>query len=443
MEDYREMSRRLFIDFMPMKSFSEEPVVFVRGDGVRIFDADGRAYFDGLSGIFVVNLGHGNKKVIQAIKDQADKLTFHPPTMGTSEVALQLAELLVRISPPNMAGVKLLNSGSEATESAMKLARQYYSIIGKPQKNKIVSRYRAWHGSTFAALSASGTAESKNVFEPLVPDFVHVLPPYCYRCPFDQAYPGCELTCARVVERTIQAEGPETVAAIILDPIMVTAGILVPPAEYFHLIREMCDRYDVTMIFDEVITGFGRTGRLFAWQLFNVQPDMVCVAKGASSGYAPLSAMIASRKMRDAFLDNDIPFRHGHTLGGNPLSAAASLANITEIVEGRLWENAQRVGAHLKERMMTLLRYPIVGDVRGEGLLLGVEFVADKAKRTPFPEEKGVGVRVQREGRRRGLLMRASPGFIGMGPPLITTIEEADAMFEILDASIAAVVKSL
>jgi adenosylmethionine-8-amino-7-oxononanoate aminotransferase len=276
-----------------------------------------------------------------------------------------------------------------------------------------------------------------------MPDFIHVLPPYCYRCPFDQSYPGCGLTCARVIERTIVAEGPETVAAIILDPIMVTAGVLAPPADYFHILRAACDKYDVALIFDEVITGFGRTGRLFACELFDVQPDMLCVAKGASSGYAPLSASIASEKITDAFFDNDIPFKHGHTFGGNPLSAAAALANIREIVAGRLWENAAHIGAHLKERMQTLYRHPIVGDVRGEGLLLGVEFVQDQATRAPFPEARNAGGRVQLEARRRGLLLRASPWFVALGPPLITTVEEADAMFEILDATIAEVGKTL
>jgi taurine-pyruvate aminotransferase len=443
MDDYGELCRHLFLDFMPMKSFSQAPVVFERGEGVRLFDVEGKAYYDGLSGIFVVNLGHGNPKVIRAIQEQAERLTFNPPTVGTSEPALRLGRLLAEITPGDLTGVKLLNSGSEATESAMKMARQYFQITGKPNKRKIISRYRAWHGSTFAALSASGTAESKAVFEPLMPDFVHVLPPNCYRCPFDQRYPGCSLTCARVVERTIVAEGPETVAALIMDPIMVTAGVLVPPAEYFHILRAACDKYDVIMIFDEVITGFGRTGRLFACELFDVQPDMLCAAKGITSGYAPLSAAIASEKITRAFYDQDVAFKHGHTFGGNPLSAAAALANVTEIVEGRLWENAAHTGAHLKQRMQALYRHPIVGDVRGEGLLIGVEFVRDQQTRQPFADEENIGGQVQREARRRGLLLRASPWFIAIGPPLITTIEEADAMYEILDAAIGVVAETL
>jgi len=439
MDDYGELSRHLFLDFTPMKSFSQAPLVFVRGEGVRLFDAAGRAYWDGLSGIFVANLGHSNPRVIRAVQEQVARLTFHPPLGSANEPALRLGKLLVDITPAHLTAVKLLNSGSEATESAMKIARQYYQIIGKPAKRKILSRYRSWHGSTFAALSASGTAESKAIFEPLMPDFIHVLPPYCYHCPFDHTYPACKVACARVIERTILAEGPETVAALILDPIMVTAGVVVPPAEYFHLLRQVCDEYDVQMIFDEVITGFGRTGRLFACELFDVQPDMLCIAKGATGGYGTLSAMIVSKRVANAFFDNDIPFRHGHTFGGNPVASAAAYANITEIVNGRLWENAARVGAHAKERMTGLYRHPIVGDVRGEGLLLGVEFVQDKAARRHFPDAANIGGKVQLEARRRGLLLRASPWFIAFGPPLITTVDEADAMLEIMDEAIAAV----
>jgi adenosylmethionine-8-amino-7-oxononanoate aminotransferase len=439
MDEYGELSRRLFLDFTPMKSFANAPLVFVRGEGVRLFDAQGRAYWDGLSGIFVANLGHGNQAVIHAVQEQLEQLTFHPPLGSVSEPALRLGKLLTDITPPNLTAVKLLNSGSEATESAMKMARQYYAIIGKPAKRKIVSRYRSWHGATFGALSATGTAESKAIFEPLSPDFVHVLPPYCYRCPFDHTYPSCKVACARITERTIVAEGPETVAAIIMDPIMTTAGVVAPPPEYFHILREVCDKHDIQMIFDEVITGFGRTGRLFACELFGVQPDMLCIAKGATSGYGTLSAMIVNKTVADTFFDNDIPFKHGHTFGGNPVAAAAAYANITEIVNGRLWENAARVGAHVKERMQTLYRHKYVGDVRGEGLLLGVEFVQDKATRQAFPESVNFGGKIQLEARRRGLLLRASPWFIGFGPPLITTLDEADAMFDILDQTIVAV----
>jgi adenosylmethionine-8-amino-7-oxononanoate aminotransferase len=443
MDEAGELSRHLFLDFTPMRSFSQEPLVFTRGEGVRLFDAEGKAYWDGLSGIFVVNAGHGNTRIIEAVQRQAAQLSFHPPLGGTSEPALELGRLLTQIAPPNLTGVKFLNSGSEATETAVKLARQYYRLIGKPEKRKVISRYRSWHGSTLAALSASGTSESKTPFEPLMPDFLHVLPPYCYRCPFDASYPGCALTCARVLERTIVAEGPETVAVVMVDPIMVTAGVLVPPAEYYGILRAACDRYDVQLVFDEVITGFGRTGHLFACDLYGIQPDMLCLAKGITSGYGTLSATMASEKIVAAFWERDEAFKHGHTLGGNPLAAAAAVANVREIVESRLWENGAATGQHLKRRMQELYRHPIVGDVRGEGLLIGVEFVRDRETRESFPAAVDVGGRVKAEGRRRGLLLRASPGFIAIGPPLITTVAEADAMVEILDETIGAVCAGL
>lgn len=431
------------MDEYPKEPLSDGTMIFDHAEGVRLYDTEGRTYWDGISGIFVSNLGHGNQKVIQAIKDQAERLTFHPTGVGTNMPALRLGQLLADITPANLTSVKLINSGSEATEMAVKLSRQYYRMFDQPLKRKVISRYRSWHGTTLAGYSMTGVAEKKVEFEPLFPDFLHVLPPYCYRCPFDQEYPGCSLTCARVVERTIVAEGPETVAAVILDPIMLTAGVLVPPAEYFEIIREACDRHDVQMVMDEVITGFGRTGHLFACDLFDVGPDMMCVAKGVSGGYAPLAATMISDKMSAAFLEHNVQSERGHTFGGNPLSAAAGLANVSEIVEGRLWENARRTGQHLKERMETLYRYPFVGDVRGEGLLLGIEFVRDRETREPFAPEIDVGGRIHDEALKRGLVLRASPWFVALGPPIITTIDEADAMFEILAESIKVVGEAL
>lgn len=443
MDGSAQTDPRLFLDAAPISGTGSGKIVFDRAEGVRLYDLEGRAYWDGISGIFVSNLGHGNRRVAQAIKEQVDRLTFHPTGVGTSEPAIRLGQKLVEITPRNLTAVRLVNSGSEATEMAVKLARQYYHISNRPMKRKVISRYRSWHGTTLGGYSMTGVAEKKAEFEPLLPDFLHVLPPYCYRCPFDQTYPGCELTCAKIVERTIIAEGPETVAAIILDPIMLTAGVLVPPAEYFAIIRAACDRHDVQMVMDEVITGFGRTGRLFACDLFGVEPDMICVAKGVSGGYAPLAATIICDRMADAFLAHNVAGERGHTFGANPLSAAAALANIEELVEGRLWENARRIGAHLKLRMETLYENRYVGDVRGEGLLLGIEFVKERDTKAPFTSGENFGGRVHDEALKRGLILRASPGFVALGPPLITTLDEADAMFAILQESIEAVGKTM
>jgi adenosylmethionine-8-amino-7-oxononanoate aminotransferase len=439
MADEREMSRRLFLDAPSVDPLAGGKIVFDRAEGARLYDTGGRAYWDGISGIFVSNLGHGNERVAQAIKDQVDRLVFHPTGVGTSEPAIRLGQLLVDITPASLTSVRLINSGSEATEMAVKLTRQYYRIQGRPLKRKVISRYRSWHGTTLAGYSMTGVAEKKIEFEPLFPDFLHVLPPYCYRCPFDQRYPGCGLTCARVVERTIVAEGPETVAAVILDPIMLTAGVLVPPAEYFAIVREGCERHDVQMIMDEVITGFGRTGHLFASDLFGVQPDLMCLAKGISGGYTPLAATLISDRMAGAFIAHGVVGERGHTFGANPLSAAAGLANVSEIVERRLWESARQAGAYLKARLETLYDFPCVGDVRGEGLLLGLEFVHDRESKEPFAERVNFGGRVHDEALRRGLVLRASPGFIALGPPLTITQDEAEAMFQIVRESIAVV----
>src|SRR6516225_6353098 len=283
-----------------MQEWSKEPLVMARADGVFYWDVTGKRYLDALSGIYVVAVGHNNRRVIEAIRKQLDTLTFSPPMHGTNPVAIQLANLLAELTPGDLSAVKFQCGGSEVTEAAIKLARQYHKLTGSPGKYKIIARYQSWHGSTMGSLSASGLKSRKTVNEPLAPGFLHVFPPTCYRCPFGKSYPDCGITCASLVNDVIDMEDPATVAAIIVEPIGHTGGIIDPPEEYLPLLREYCDRHNVLLIFDEIITGIGRTGEMFAAQTFGVTPDVLCVGKGLGGGYAAISAMMCRRASADA-----------------------------------------------------------------------------------------------------------------------------------------------
>jgi adenosylmethionine-8-amino-7-oxononanoate aminotransferase len=429
----------LFIDNSQTKSIQRAPTIIREGHGLIVTDIDGKDYIDALSGIWVVNTGHGNQAVIDAMKEQLDHLTFSYPIGTQNAPAIRLAKLLSEIMPEPLTTVKLIDSGSEATETALKLARQYHQQTGHPRKVKVISRYLSWHGATMGALSMSGIPSLRSPFEPLLNGCVHVPPPYCYRCPYGLAYPGCGVACGRAIERFIEWEDPETVAAVIVDPVMVAPGVLVPPKEYLPMVREICNRHNVLLIFDEVITGFGRTGKLFAMNTFDVIPDIVALAKGMGSGYAPLAATVCSRTVAAAFWGEEeehVQFMHGHTFGGNPLSSTAGLANITQMLQCGMIENAGRVGAYLQKRAQDLYRHPIVGDVRGVGMMMGAELVADRHTREPFPAGVAPGLKVLTGCKRRGLIMRGNPDWIAVGPPLITTEADIDRIFEIMDGSI-------
>jgi adenosylmethionine-8-amino-7-oxononanoate aminotransferase len=426
-----------------MAEWSKQPLVMARADGLHYWDVDGNRYLDALSGIYVVSVGHNNRQVIEAIHKQLDKLHFSPPMHGTNPVAVQLANLLAELAPGDLSTVKFQCGGSEVTEAAIKLARQYHKLTGSPGKYKIISRYLSWHGSTLGALSASGLKSRKTVNEPLAPGFLHVFPPTCYRCPFGKSYPTCDITCAMLIGDMIEMEDPDTVAAIMVEPIGHTGGIIDPPPEYLPILREICDRYNVLLIFDEIITGAGRTGHLFAAETFGVLPDILCTAKGLSGGYAPLSAMICRQPIAEAFwgpIAANPGFVEGHTFEGNPISCAAGLAVLREILDRDLCGNARIQGIHLRDGFQRLAeKYRIIGDIRGKGLLQGIEFVRDVKTKERFPANPGIGVRVGKRALQNGLLCRFDPHWIAFGPALIVTREQIDEMIDILDRSIGAV----
>src|SRR5690349_9690706 len=395
-----------------MAEWSKQPLVMAKADGVCYWDVHGKRYLDALSGIYVVSVGHNNRRVIAAIRRQLDTLHFSPSIHGTNPVAVQLANLLAELAPGDLSAVKFQCGGSEVTEAAIKLARQYHRLTGSPGKYKVISRYLSWHGSTLGALSASGLKGRKSVNEPMAPGFLHVFPPTCYRCPFGKNHPDCGITCATLVGDVIEMEDPDTVAAVIVEPIGHTGGIIDPPAEYLPILRAACDRHNVLLIFDEIITGIGRTGRLFAAETFGVVPDVLCTAKGLSGGYAPLSAMICRRPIADAFwgpAESNPGFVEGHTFEGNPISCAAGIAVLRDLLA-----NARAQGARLRAGFEALARkYPVIGDVRGKGLFQAIEFVADRATKARLPGS--FGLRVGRRALANGLLCRFDPHWIAFG----------------------------
>jgi adenosylmethionine-8-amino-7-oxononanoate aminotransferase len=430
-----------------MAEWSRAPFVMAKADGVFYWDVHGKRYLDALSGIYVVSVGHNNRRVLDAIRRQMDTLCFSPAMHGTNPVAVQLATLLAELAPGDLDAVKFQCGGSEVTEAAIKLARQYHRLSGHPGKYKVISRYLAWHGSTLGALSASGLKGRKTVNEPLAPGFVHVFPPTCYRCPFGKTYPSCGITCATLVEQVAEMEDPETLAAVMVEPIGHTGGIIDPPPEYLPILRDLCDRHNILLIFDEIITGAGRTGHLFAAETFGVVPDVICTAKGLSGGYAPLSAMICTRRIADAFWGpaaSNPGFVEGHTFEGNPISCAAGIAVLREILDNDLCGNARRMGERLRAGFEQLARkHGVIGDIRGKGLLQGVEFVADLATKRPFPPEVGFGLRVGKRALANGLLCRFDPNWLAFGPPLIVTAEQLDEMVNVLDRSIGEALATL
>ncbi len=420
-----ELLARQILDFRQMQSFAEEPFVIVEGEGLNVTDHEGKQYLDGLSGVFVNSVGHRNRAVIGAMAEQLHTLAFAPPLAGTNPTALELTRDLLDFAGNGFGAVKLLSGGSEATEAAMKMARQYHQQTGHPRKFKILARYGGYHGATMGALSASGGWERKSVFEPLVAGFLHVHPPTCHACPYDHTLEECRahdlFTCARHFERTIAAEDPETVAAVIVEPISVSgAGFTVPPAEYLPMLRAICDKYNVLLILDEIITGFGRLGTNFGGEYFGVVPDLACVGKGMSGGYAPLAAVLVQERVQTAFLgtpEERREFHHGHTYGGNPVAAAAGLAVLQLMNDQNLVANAKAMGTVLTQQLEAMAaRVPGIRAIRGAGLLQG--FDLDPAVYGPAP-----GAAVEQSAREHGLLARSGKNFVVFAPPL--TIDEA------------------
>jgi adenosylmethionine-8-amino-7-oxononanoate aminotransferase len=431
--------RHTMVDFMQMKSFTDDPLVLTEGAGIRVVDVEGRRYIDGLSGTFCASLGHGNEELAEAGAAQLRRLAMAAPTMATNDRALELVELLLGLLPDRYSVVKTLSGGSEATESAMKIARQFHKQTGNATKYKILSHYRSYHGATGHAIAASGWPAWRTPYEPLAGGFVHLHTPDPYRPPFDVAPAAVAATYLRLVEETIELEDPRTIAALITEPVLMSAGVVIPPEGYLPGLRELCDHHGILLIFDEIITAFGRLGAMFASELFATWPDIMCLGKGLSGGYAPLSAVVLDRRIADAFWGEPrdlVQFHSGHTYGANPVACAIGLAAVRQLVRDEIPANAIRQGERLRAGLRRLQeRHAWIGDVRGLGLLAGVEFVRDRATRERFPAEAAVGTRIRDAARARGLLVRASHWMLVLAPPLTIREDEVDEILAILEAA--------
>ena len=416
-------------------------VVFESAHGTTLVDAEGNEYLDAYSALWNVNVGYGRQEIADAVYAQIQQLPYYPHSQ-INVPATVLAEQLSACLPGDLNHVYFCNSGSEANETAIKMARQYgRQTYPGENRYKIISRYRGYHGFTYGALSATGQARRRKAFEPLVPGFPHAHPPYCYRCPLGLDAASCSIACADEIERIIQWEGPETVIGVIAEPIIGGGGVIVPPDEYFPKLRQICDDYGLLLILDEVITGFGRTGKMFACEHWDVQPDIITLAKGLTSGYLPLGACVASTEVFNAFLgetDENKEFAQVCTYGGHPVACAAGAANLKILREERLWENSEKVGTYLLSKLETLLDLSIVGDVRGKGLMIAVELVqADGTHLETATTNQIVGqLRDFDTGGvivgKIGHAVDEPENIIFIAPPLILTEAEADRIFETL-----------
>jgi 4-aminobutyrate--pyruvate transaminase len=418
--------------------------IIVEGEGVRIRDMDGNEYIDAFSSLWNVVIGHGQQSVADAITEQLGKLEYYSPFFGfAAPPAIELAAKVVSLMPTdwNMGRILFTCGGSETNDTNMKLARMYWALKGKVEKNKIISRKLAYHGVTMGSMTATGIDFFKMNFGPVSPGFIHIMAPYCYRCDLNLTYPECGVACAKQLEETIQREGPDTVAAFIGEPVMGTGGVIDPPDEYWPMIRQICDEYDVLIIADEVITGFGRTGRMFGCMNWDLRPDLVSIAKGVTSGYFPLGGAIASNQIYETIRDSlgeVMPFLHGYTYNNHPVGCAAGLANLKIIEDQELVQNAADVGAYLGGRLEKMREHKSVGDVRGRGLMAAVEIVKDKGTKEQIgslPMESTH--RIEELMWEKGVYARAMMENVAVAPPLTVTQEEIDTIVDALDSCIA------
>jgi putrescine aminotransferase len=441
-----DSDRRFLVHPLHHPEEHKAPLLVEEGRGAMLHLADGRQVIDGLAGLWNVNVGHGRGELADAAAGQMRKIAYASAYVGmTNEPAVRLAEKIVGHAYPTSSGVYYTTAGAESNESAFKTARYYWKVKDKPNKTKFISRTHAYHGVTMAAMSATGMAIYHKMFGPLVPGFVQVAAPYAYRWQGNEE-PG--VGAAEAVEKAILAEGPDTVAAVICEPVMGAGGVIVPPDSYFPKLREICDRYEVLLIADEVITGFGRTGRWFAMGHWGVDPDIVSFAKGVTSGYLPLGGIILSKRVHDAILaaPMDRRYMHAATYSGHPVCCAVGLRNVQIIEDEGLVERSATMGKRLFGALEELYNLPEVGEVRGLGLMCGIELVADKSTKAPA---LGLGVKVSREAMARGLLVRARPGSadpamgdtLCLSPPLSTPVEILDRIPQILRESIIAATK--
>jgi len=424
--------------------------VIDHAEDIYLFDRSGKRYIDGSGGSSVVTaIGHGVIEVAKAMYAQAERFSFYPAHAFTNEPFLELSDLIVSLAPGDLkdnSRVWVTCTGTDATDDAVRLARQYWVEGGRPSKYLVVGRWQGFHGNTISVAGFSGITSRRRTFQPMFVDSPHIPPAFCYRCPFEKTYPECGLLCARTLETTLRQVGPENVAAFIAEPVVGAAlGCVPAPEGYFQIIREICDRYDVLFIADEVMTGWGRTGKLWGIEHWGVTPDIIATAKGMTAGYTPLSAIIARDDLWAVLQTKHSPFKAGHTLNANAVSCAGAIMVINYLLEHHLVENARERGLQALNGLRQMMEHhPIIGDVRGSGMMFGFEFVKDRLTKEPFEPQRRLSLVFEQEALRRGLITYPCTGTVDgvlgdmmlMAPPLTMTASQMDELLSIVDASL-------
>ena len=445
MTQYKEMHGHVYYRRMAF----DRPMIS-HGDGIYLYDTQGRRYLDASGGPIVVNVGHGHAEIAQAMARQAQSAAYVHATMFTSQVIEDYSDALAEVTPLENPRFFYLGSGSEAVETAIKFARQVQVDRGQAGRFVIISRWQSYHGTTLGALGVSGRPGLRQLYLPMMQQTPHIPPPYCYRCPFGLEYPACGLRCAHALEEAIKINGKETIAAFIAEPFSgASLAAAPPPPEYWPIIRQICDQYQILLIADEVMTGFGRTGHWFALEQWGVEPDIITMAKGAAGGYFPLSITAVKTSDVQTIRNGRGEFEHGGTFSHHAVGVAAGLAVLRYIQEHNLVEAARVQGQKLGQKLRAAFgSQPHVGDIRGQGLMWGLEFVADRATKEPFPAKRGICKKVGDAAFERGLVVYPSNGNadgvngdqVMVAPPFIVTDEQLDEIVGRLKEAVEAVV---
>lgn len=426
----------VWIHMLPWAEFESDSLrVFDRGEGARLYDLQGREYIDGIAGLWVVNAGHGRQEIAQAYADQAARLAYASAMTYTTTPAVKLADKLAEITPGDLNRVFFVSGGSEAVETALKIAKQVQAMRGFPKRYKIIARRRSYHGMTYGAMSLTAS-RNENWFGPFMYGVSHVPHPDRYRSDFGLEGEEADLAAARYVEQEILSQGPETVAAVIGEPISTAAGLHVPSPKYWQMLREICDRHGVLLIADEVINGFGRTGAMFATEHFDFVPDIMTTAKGLSSGYAPIAATIVRESIYDVFKENkEAVMGHLLTFGGHPAATAAALKNLEIFEREGLVDQSAEKGAYMMSQLDQLRSHPSVGDVRGLGLMGALDLVKNKETKEGWGKGTTFSSRLSQLVTERGLITRVWDA-MHFAPPIVITRDEIDRMVAIADESL-------
>ncbi|MEH7417505.1 aminotransferase class III-fold pyridoxal phosphate-dependent enzyme [Neobacillus drentensis] len=442
---------RIEKDYVFHRDLNKEYPIITHGAGSYLIDENGKEYLDACSGAVAANLGHGIPSIGEAMADQAKKAAFVHTLRFETKALHQLAETIGKMAPDQLNKVYFTTGGSEANESAMKLARQYHRDAGRSQKHIVIGRWQSYHGNTIGSLSAGGDVKRRHAYTPNLLNYAHVYSPYCHRCPYDRKHDDClsnqNWTCVTDLERTILELGPENVSAFIAEPIVGSQqGAVPPPPGYFEKVREMCDRYEIVLIMDEVMTGFGRTGTNFATEQIDITPDIITFGKGVSAGYAPLAGMIVHERLVEALIQNsDGKFIHGYTYSGHPVAVAAGLAALDLYKREGVLDNVIKQGDCLFNRLLELKqKHTYIADVRGRGLLIGIELVRDRALDLLFDPDEKAAERLNGIAMELGAVFYPGSGSIDgtkgehliVSPPLNATKKEIDEIVRILDESL-------